>query len=203
MLDTVMEKAIKLFFPIEGRNSFGEHFSVCSFNLTDQTGELLQLTQTLQDFQTLKNVYLSKMYFVLTSSLNEQYCAEYIDSTLNFSTPLNEIFGDSPDLSQTLQEEVSSSHAPLSADVPGPSNAPFPVGVPGPSHTPLPADVPGSSNTPLPVGVPGPSHALLPADVPGPSNTLLSADVPGPSNAPFPVGVPGPSWKICVCSKNI
>ena len=147
-LDKVMEQAISIFFSIEGRNSFGEHYSTCTFQLTDQTGEHVQLSQTLQDFQSLKNIYLSKMYFVLQSTLNEQYSFEYLtDSTLNFSTPLIR------DGDGSL--EVSQDSFSLSEDLPGFSRASMPEDLGGPSRAPLPEDLPGPSRAPMPEDLSG------------------------------------------------
>ena len=164
-LEKVMEQAISIFFSIEGRN--GEHYCTCTFQLTDQTGEHVQLSQTLQDFQSLKNIYLSKMYFVLQSTLNKHYSFEYLtDSTLNFSTPLIcdgdgslEVSQDSFSLSEDLSEP---SRAPLPEDLPGPSRAPMPEDLAGPSRAPLPEDLPGPSRAPIPDDLDGPSRAPMP-----------------------------------------
>ena len=130
-LEVLMKKSIDLFFSKEGNNSFGEHFSVCNFSLTDQTGDTLQLSQTLNDYLTLKNVYLSKMYFVLTSSLNEQYCAEYINPTVTFSTNLfdsqPQMLDNSPLVQNdfVLQDQSCDATQNSNFDVPKETNAPI------------------------------------------------------------------------------
>ena len=78
------------------------------------------------------------MYFVLQSTLNEQYSFEYLnDSTLNFSTPLIRDGDGSLEVSQdsfSLSEDLhGASRAPMSEDLPGPSRAPMPDDLDRPS----------------------------------------------------------------------